>query len=63
MMQRFQAHAERFNTEIVFDHIHTAKLTEKPMTLIGDAQSHKDDEDAGVDLTDIDFTCFRMDIH
>jgi thioredoxin reductase (NADPH) len=36
LMERFQKHAERFNTEIVFDHIHTAKLTEKPMTLIGD---------------------------
>jgi len=40
LMQRFQAHAERFNTEIVFDHIHTAKLTEKPMTLIGDAGTY-----------------------
>ena len=40
LMQRFQAHAERFNTEIIFDHIHTAKLTEKPMTLIGDAGSY-----------------------
>src|SRR5512147_2946597 len=37
LMARFQKHAERFNTEIVFDHIHTAKLTEKPMKLIGDA--------------------------
>nr|WP_166676691.1 thioredoxin-disulfide reductase [Paraburkholderia caballeronis] len=37
LMQRFQQHAERFNTEIVFDHIHTAKLTEKPIRLIGDA--------------------------
>ena len=36
-MARFQKHAERFNTEIIFDHIHTAKLTEKPMKLIGDA--------------------------
>ncbi|MBI5751320.1 MAG: thioredoxin-disulfide reductase [Hydrogenophilales bacterium] len=40
LMQRFQAHAERFNTEIIFDHIHTAKLTEKPMTLIGDAGAY-----------------------
>ena len=37
LMARFQKHAERFNTEIIFDHIHTAKLTEKPMQLIGDA--------------------------
>ncbi|MDR2000749.1 MAG: thioredoxin-disulfide reductase [Zoogloeaceae bacterium] len=37
LMARFQKHAERFNTEIVFDHIHTAQLTEKPFRLIGDA--------------------------
>ena len=36
LMERFQKHAERFNTEIIFDHIHTTKLTEKPITLIGD---------------------------
>ena len=36
LMERFQKHAERFDTEIVFDHIHTARLTEKPFTLIGD---------------------------
>ena len=36
LMERFQKHAERFQTEIIFDHIHTAKLTEKPITLIGD---------------------------
>ena len=37
LMSRFQRHAERFNTEIIFDHIHTAKLTEKPIRLIGDS--------------------------
>ncbi|RQY59425.1 thioredoxin-disulfide reductase [Burkholderia stagnalis] len=37
LMQRFLEHAERFNTEILFDHIHTAKLHEKPIRLIGDA--------------------------
>ena len=37
LMQRFLQHAERFKTEIIFDHIHTAKLTEKPIRLIGDA--------------------------
>jgi len=37
LMQRLLQHAERFNTEIVFDHIHTAKLSEKPFRLIGDA--------------------------
>ena len=36
LMERFQKHAERFNTEILFDHIHTARLTETPITLIGD---------------------------
>ncbi|HEY1610024.1 MAG TPA: thioredoxin-disulfide reductase [Paraburkholderia sp.] len=37
LMQRFLEHAERFNTEILFDHIHTAKLDEKPIRLIGDS--------------------------
>jgi len=37
LMQRLLQHAERFNTEIIFDHIHTAKLTEKPIRLIGDS--------------------------
>jgi thioredoxin reductase (NADPH) len=37
LMGRFLAHAERFNTEIVFDQIHTAKLGEKPIRLIGDS--------------------------
>ncbi|SDH05191.1 thioredoxin-disulfide reductase [Nitrosomonas sp. Nm132] len=36
LMERFQKHAERFQTEIIFDHIHTAKLTEKPFVLTGD---------------------------
>lgn len=36
LMQRFQQHAERFKTEIIFDHIHTTKLSEKPIRLIGD---------------------------
>ena len=36
LMQRMQAHAERFGTEIIFDHIHTVKLTERPFVLIGD---------------------------
>src|SRR5574343_853039 len=37
LMARFQQHAERFNTEMIFDHIHTTKLNEKPIRLIGDA--------------------------
>ena len=37
LMQRFQQHAERFGTEMIFDHIHTAALTEKPIRLVGDS--------------------------
>jgi thioredoxin reductase (NADPH) len=37
LMARFQKHAERFNTEIIFDHIHTTHLTEKPIRLVGDS--------------------------
>ena len=37
LMQRFLAHAERFDTEIVFDHIHTVDLKQRPFTLMGDA--------------------------
>ncbi|MBJ7475120.1 MAG: hypothetical protein RL373_141 [Pseudomonadota bacterium] len=36
LMQRFLEHAERFHTEIIFDQIHTAKLQEKPIRLVGD---------------------------
>ncbi|WP_417580537.1 thioredoxin-disulfide reductase [Nitrincola sp.] len=36
LMQRMQNHAERFNTEVIFDHIHTAELQQKPFKLIGD---------------------------
>ena len=43
LMQRFLEHAERFNTEIVFDHIHTAKLNERPFRLIGDAGEYTAD--------------------
>jgi thioredoxin reductase (NADPH) len=37
LMQRFLQHAEHFNTQMVFDHIHTAHLKEKPIRLVGDA--------------------------
>ncbi len=37
LMQRFQKHAERFNTEIVFDHINTVDLGKRPFTLTGDS--------------------------
>jgi thioredoxin reductase (NADPH) len=37
LMQRFQQHAERFNTKIVFDHIHTVDFSRRPFTLTGDS--------------------------
>jgi thioredoxin reductase (NADPH) len=40
LMDRFQKHAERFNTEIIFDHIHTVNFSDKPITLIGDQGTH-----------------------
>ena len=40
LMQRMQAHAERFDTEIVFDHIHTAELDQPPYRLVGDRGSY-----------------------
>jgi thioredoxin reductase (NADPH) len=40
LMAQFEAHARRFETEILFDHIHTTQLTEKPFTLIGDAGTY-----------------------
>ncbi|HET8807022.1 MAG TPA: thioredoxin-disulfide reductase [Methylophaga sp.] len=43
LMQRMQKHAERFGTEIVFDHIHTADLSKRPFTLSGDAGTYTAD--------------------
>lgn len=43
LMERFQKHAERFNTEVIFDHIHTIKLTDKPITMIGDQGTYTSD--------------------
>ncbi len=40
LMQRMQEHAERFETEIVYDHIHTAELQSKPFTLKGDSGTY-----------------------
>ena len=37
LMQRFLAHAERFKTEIIFDHIHTVDFSKRPFTLTGDS--------------------------
>ena len=40
LMQRFLEHAERFKTEIVFDHIHTVDFSKRPFTLTGDSGSY-----------------------
>jgi len=40
LMERFQKHAERFETEIVFDHIHTTRLDERPIRIEGDASDY-----------------------
>jgi thioredoxin reductase (NADPH) len=40
LMERFLRHAERFETEIVFDHIHTAHLGERPFRLSGDSADY-----------------------
>jgi thioredoxin reductase (NADPH) len=37
LMERMRQHAERFDTEIIFDHIHTADLSARPFVLTGDA--------------------------
>lgn len=43
LMQRFLEHAQRFNTEIVFDHIHTVDLKQRPFTLKGDSGTYSCD--------------------
>jgi thioredoxin reductase (NADPH) len=40
LMARFQKHAERFGTEMIFDHIHSTFLTEKPIRLVGDSGTY-----------------------
>jgi thioredoxin reductase (NADPH) len=40
LMERMRLHAERFDTEIIFDHIHTADLTARPFTLTGDSGTY-----------------------
>ena len=40
LMDRFLKHAERFETKLVFDQIHTAKLTERPIALVGDSATY-----------------------
>ena len=40
LMQRFQAHAERFKTEIVYDHINKVDFSKRPFTLVGDSGTY-----------------------
>lgn len=40
LMERFRRHAERFDTEMVFDHIHTVDLKQRPFRLAGDAGAY-----------------------
>ena len=43
LMERMRKHAERFGTEIIFDHIHTAQLQNRPFRLSGDAGEYSCD--------------------
>lgn len=43
LMQRMAEHAERFKTEMIFDHIHTAELGQRPFKLIGDSGEYTAD--------------------
>ena len=36
-MERMQQHAERFGTQVIYDHIHTVKLGQRPFVLTGDS--------------------------
>jgi thioredoxin reductase (NADPH) len=40
LMERMRRHAERFGTEMVFDHVHEAVLTERPFRLVGDSGTY-----------------------
>jgi len=40
LMERFLKHAQRFETDIIFDHVHTARLKESPLTVIGDQATY-----------------------
>jgi thioredoxin reductase (NADPH) len=40
LMERFQKHAERFETDVVFDQVHTVQLAARPMVLQGDAATY-----------------------
>ncbi|AHL75288.1 thioredoxin reductase [Stutzerimonas stutzeri] len=43
LMERMQKHAERFDTEVIFDHIHTAELQQRPFVLKGDSATYSCD--------------------
>ena len=43
LMERMKAHAEKFNTEIIFDHIKSANLSERPFSLVGDNTTYTSD--------------------
>ena len=43
LMERFQKHVERFGTEIIFDHIHTAQLKASPIAVVGDQGTYTTD--------------------
>ena len=40
LMERMLKHAERFETEVIFDHIHTAVLDQRPFRLVGDSGTY-----------------------
>ena len=43
LMERMKAHAEKFNTEIIFDHIKSANLSDRPFSLVGDNTTYTSD--------------------
>ncbi len=43
LMERMHRHAQHFNTEIIFDHIHKANLQQRPFLLVGDADDYTTD--------------------
>ena len=43
LMARFEAHAARFGTNMIYDHIHTVDLSKRPFTLMGDSDTYTAD--------------------
>mgnify|MGYP001337094969 CR=1 FL=1 len=65
LMERMKAHAERFDTEVVFDQIHTAELQSKPYKLIGDAGEYISGDGTDMKIIssgDVDITATLVDI-